>query len=66
VLPHPTYGYRSKIQAYRVKREVIAGTGKALSQDVSKGFGRGGGTQFFLSNYRTVLEPIGSPFELGF
>lgn len=64
VLPHPTYGYRSKIKAYRVKREVIAGTGKALSQDVSKGFG--GGTQFFLSNYRIVLEPIGSPFELGF
>lgn len=65
VLPHPTYGYRNKIQAYRVKRETIAGTGKALSQDPLKGFGNGGGTQFFLSNYKTVLEPIGDPFGLG-
>ncbi|MBZ2398963.1 RHS repeat-associated core domain-containing protein, partial [Erwinia amylovora] len=65
VLPHPTYGYRSKIQAYRIKRETIAGTGKALSQDPSQGFGTGGGTQFFFSNYKTVLEPIGNPFGLG-
>ncbi|MCX8963444.1 type IV secretion protein Rhs, partial [Erwinia psidii] len=65
VLPHPTFGYRSKIQAYQVKREAIAGTGKALSQDPLKGFGNGGGTQFFLSNYKTVLEPIGDPFGLG-
>ncbi|WP_071593026.1 MULTISPECIES: hypothetical protein [Serratia] len=65
VLPHEKFGFRSKIQAYRVKREVVAGTGKALSQDQSR-FGKGGGTQYFLSNYKIVLEPIGKPFELGF
>jgi uncharacterized protein RhaS with RHS repeats len=65
VLPHEKFGFRSKIQAYRVKREAVAGTGKALSQDQSR-FGKGGGTQYFLSNYKTVLEPIGKPFELGF
>jgi hypothetical protein len=37
-----------------------------LAQDPTKGFGTGGGTQFFLSNYKGVLEPIGHPFELGF
>ena len=40
------------------KRESIADTGKALSQVPLKGFGNYGGTQFFLSNYKTVLEPI--------
>ncbi|WP_240673264.1 hypothetical protein, partial [Erwinia amylovora] len=55
-LPHPTYGYRSKIQAYRIKGETITDTGKALSQDPSQGFGTGCGTQFFFSNYKTVLE----------
>ncbi|EMH4132681.1 PAAR/RHS domain-containing protein [Serratia marcescens] len=64
VLPHEKFGYRSKIQAYRVKRETIAGTGKAISQDPTR-FGEGGGTQFFLSNYKTVLEPIDKPFEIG-
>jgi RHS repeat-associated protein len=64
VLPHEKFGYRSKIQAYRVKRETIAGTGKAISQDPTR-FDEGGGTQFFLSNYKTVLEPIDKPFEIG-
>ena len=64
VLPHRDFGYRGQIQAYRVKRDAIAGTGQALSQDPSI-FGQGGGTQFFLSNYKTILEPIGSPFKLG-
>jgi hypothetical protein len=64
VLPHPTFGYRKMIQAYRVKKTTIAGTGQALSQDSSLGFGKGGGTQFFLSNYKTVLEPVGLPFSL--
>lgn len=64
VLPHEKYGFRSQIQAYRVKRDAVAGTGQALSQDASV-FGQGGGTQFFLSNYKTVLEPIGNPFDIG-
>jgi hypothetical protein len=64
VLPHPKFGYRGQIQAYRVKRETVAGTGEALSQDPIK-FGAGGGTQFFLSNFRTVLEPVGNPFSMG-
>lgn len=65
VLPHPIFGYRSKIQAYRVRYDATAGTGLALSQDPTKGFGSGGGTQYFLSNYKAVLEPIGTPFDLG-
>ncbi|MEB5972978.1 hypothetical protein ACWXVW_11135 [Pantoea dispersa] len=53
------------VQAYRVKKTTVAGTGQALSQDPSLGFGKGGGTQFFISNYKIVLESIGSPFGLG-
>lgn len=49
---------------YRVKRDIVAGTGQALSQDSGR-FGTGGGTQFFISNYKTVLEPIGTPFDIG-
>ncbi len=64
VLPHEKFGFRSKIQMYRVKRDAIAGTGQALSQDTGM-FGSGGGTQFFLSNYKKVLEPIGLPFDIG-
>ncbi|MDK2632502.1 hypothetical protein QMZ93_03990 [Pantoea stewartii subsp. indologenes] len=64
VLPHPKFGYRGQIQAYRVKRGIIVGTGKALLQDPAK-FGNGGGTQFFLSNYKAVLEPVGNPFSMG-
>ncbi|WP_245001398.1 hypothetical protein [Pantoea dispersa] len=48
-----------------LKKTTVAGTGQALSQDPSLGFGKGGGTQFFISNYKIVLEPIGSPFGLG-
>mgnify|MGYP006903145791 CR=1 FL=1 len=36
---------------YRVKRDAIAGTGQALSTDTEM-LGSGGGTQFFLSNYK--------------
>lgn len=64
MLPHPKFGYRGQIQAYRVKREIIVGTGKVLSQDLAK-FGSGGGTQFFLSNYKAVLEPVGNTFSMG-
>lgn len=64
VLPHEKYGLRSKIQMYRVKRDAIAGTGQALSPDTEM-LGSGGGTQFFLSNYKKVLEPIGLPFDIG-
>ena len=64
VLPHEKFGYRGKIQAYRVKRDAVAGTGKALAQDPIE-FGNGDGTQFFLSNYKSVLEPVGAPFDIG-
>lgn len=49
---------------YRVKRDAIAGTGQALSPDTEM-LGSGGGTQFLLSNYKKVLEPIGLPFDIG-
>ncbi|MEB5961270.1 hypothetical protein MXL39_13615 [Enterobacter sichuanensis] len=49
---------------YRVKRDAIAGTGQALSPDTEM-LGSGGGTQFFLSNYKKVLKPIGLPFDIG-
>lgn len=64
MLPHEKFGFRSKIQMYRVKRDAKAGIGQALSQDSAE-FGKGGGTQYFISNYRTVLEPIGLPFDIG-
>jgi len=53
-----------ELQAYRVKRDAVAGTGKALAQDPIE-FGNGDGTQFFLSNYKSVLEPVGAPFDIG-
>jgi hypothetical protein len=55
VLPHEKYGFRSKIQMYRVKRDAIAGTGQALSPDTEM-LGSGGGTQFFLSNYKKFWD----------
>jgi hypothetical protein len=40
---------------YRVKRDAIAGTGQALSPDTEM-LGSGGGTQFFLSNYKKFWD----------
>ncbi|MBP8170784.1 MAG: hypothetical protein KAX90_00690 [Pseudomonas sp.] len=64
VLPHPQHGFRGKVQAYRVKSDVAVGTGQAKAQDPAV-FGTGGGAQVFMSNYKTVLEPVGKPFDLG-
>ncbi|MGM0936113.1 MAG: hypothetical protein ACQEWL_05780 [Pseudomonadota bacterium] len=64
VRPHPVFGYRGQVQVYRVKRDATAETAQALAQD-SAIFSKGGGTQYYMSNYKTVLEPVGTPFELG-
>lgn len=52
VLPHEKYGFRSKIQMYRVKRDAIAGTGQALSSDTEM-LGSGGGTH---SSFRIIKK----------
>ncbi len=55
VAPHPVYGYRPAVQAYRVTSELSVPGGSALNNPA---FGTGGGTQFYLPNYNKVLVPI--------
>ncbi|HDR2455832.1 TPA: hypothetical protein ACPFP8_004655 [Enterobacter ludwigii] len=59
VQPHRIFGFRSKIQAYRVKRDAVAGTGQALSQDPVV-FGQGGGTQFSFQIIKLCLSLLAS------
>ncbi|TDR42422.1 RHS repeat-associated protein [Tahibacter aquaticus] len=65
VLPNPKRGYRPQYQKYIVKKDTCVATGQALAQDPSKGFGSGGGTQFFLSNFKKALKKDGPPIGLG-
>jgi RHS repeat-associated protein len=55
VAPHPVYGYRPRIQAYRVSTEITVPGGRALNNPA---FGSGGGGQYFIPNYDDVLIPI--------
>jgi filamentous hemagglutinin len=55
VAPHPVYGYRPAVQAYRVTSELTVPGGSALNNPA---FGAGGGTQFFIPNYNKALVPI--------
>lgn len=59
VKPHRIYGFRSQIQAYRVKRDAVAGTGQALSQDPAV-FGQGGRTQFSCQIIKLCLSLLTS------
>ena len=66
VLPHPKKGYRSAVQAYRVKKDTCAAVGVASAQTSTpeKNFGPGGGTQYYLSDYKTKLEKVGPTIAL--
>ncbi|MDO4729518.1 MAG: type IV secretion protein Rhs, partial [Bacteroidota bacterium] len=59
VNPHPTLGYRTEIQKYVVKRDINVGKGYALANGEV-----GGGRQFFIEDYKDVLEPVGEPIKL--
>lgn len=63
ILPHPRLGYRPRVQAYRVKRDTCVAISIANAQDPMK-FGSGGGTQFFLSNFKSALAKHGQPIPM--
>jgi hypothetical protein len=66
VLEHKVFGYRAGLQKYRVKKDRCVAVSIAQSQistDVNI-FGDGGGTQYFLSNFKVRLEAVGSRITL--
>jgi hypothetical protein len=63
VLPSKEHGYRPAVQAYEVKKDTCVATSTASAQDPLK-FGAGGGTQYFLSDYATKLQAVGSRIPL--
>lgn len=65
VLPNPKYGYRPAYQAYVVKKDTCVATSIADAQSPASTFGSGGGTQFFLSNFKTRLKTAGPRVPLG-
>lgn len=58
-------GLASTYQAYVVKKDTCVGTSIAQAQDPTKGFGAGGGTQYFLSNFKTKVRAVGPRVPLG-
>jgi filamentous hemagglutinin len=55
VAPHPVYGFRPAVQAYRIVTEINIPAGRALSNPA---YGGGGGVQYFILNFDDVLIPI--------
>lgn len=59
--PHGKFGYRPGMGVYEVTGDVRAPTGKALANTA---YGKGGGRQFYIQNYRHDLRLIGrAPLE---
>lgn len=54
------YGYRPRVQEYRLKKDTCVAVGIATAQDRDD-FGTGGGAQIFLPNYKSALERVGAP-----
>ncbi len=65
VLPNPKYGYRPAYQTYVVKKDTCVATSIAQAQSPAASFGSGGGTQFFLSDFKTKLRAVGPRVPLG-
>jgi len=55
VRPHPIFGFRPAVRAYRLTRDLRVAIGRALANPDA---GVGGGVQIFLRYYDRALEPI--------
>ena len=63
IRPHETFGYRPRVQAYRLKKDTCVAVSIASAQDATK-FGPGGGVQFYLSNFRSAIAKEGQPIPM--
>jgi hypothetical protein len=54
VRPHPTLGYRVQVRQYTVQKMVAVPFGKAAANPK---LGPGGGDQYFIAEFKDVLEP---------
>lgn len=55
VAPHPVYGYRPGVQAYRLNQSIRIPAGQTLANPQ---LGTGGGNQFFIRNFGKYLDPV--------
>lgn len=63
ILPHRQFGFRSYVQKYKLKKDTCVAVSIAQNQDKFK-FGTGGGTQYFLADYKTKLSKMGNKILL--
>lgn len=58
MLPHPEFGYREQLGSYTVKEDIWAAAGYCLANSTIDGefAGPGGGFQFVIPDYESVLE----------
>jgi len=66
VLENRRFGYRPAVQKYRLKKDTCVAVSIAQAQvsTPSMNFGSGGGTQFFLSDFKAKLEAVGPRIKL--
>jgi RHS repeat-associated protein len=66
VLENRKFGYRQTVQKYRIKKDTCVATSTASAQVSTPDnlFGAGGGTQYYLSDFKKNLEPIGTRIHL--
>jgi hypothetical protein len=55
VAPHPHYGYRMKMQAYRVLEDLEIPMGPTINNPQ---LGAGGGFQYYIWDFHRYLEPV--------
>jgi hypothetical protein len=60
VRPHPAYGFRSSLRAYRVLEDIRVPRGLALNNPM---LGSGGGVQYYVPQFEKTLLPV-RDFEL--
>ena len=53
--PSKKYGFRTGLQAYRVKKDISISTAEVAN---NPHLSSGGGKQYFIRDFKSVLEPI--------
>jgi hypothetical protein len=61
VKAHPTFGYRSQVQAYELLDDIEIETSIAKANTK---YGEGGARQYYIENFDAKLKPIGKPIDL--
>lgn len=61
VKAHAKFGYREKVQAYVVLADIVVATSIVKA---NPHLGEGGAIQYFVENYKEVLQPVGEPIKL--